>query len=186
MAGPVLGVAAWMFRKATGAARVRVKNNWQMPVLCLLAFALLATLSLYYPQLPGNGKGPMQMAINDELNYQHATILLGLKLIVILTVLRGGAEDGLLTPGLTIGGLFSLIVQPHIVHDMAVCLPRRRCHEFCAGWRGGVSGCLPADASDCRGSRYGVNPNDAGYVTAVHPMLHRDRIAAVFRAAYPR
>lgn len=110
MAGPVLGVAAWMFRKATGAARVRVKNNWQMPVLCLLAFALLAALSLYYPQLPGNGKGPMQMAINDELNYQHAAILLGLKLIVILAVLRGGAEGGLLTPGLTIGGLFSLIL----------------------------------------------------------------------------
>lgn len=110
VAGPVLGTAAWMFRKATEAARAGVKNNWQMPVICLLAFALLALLSLYYPQLPGNGKGPMQMAIGHSLDYRHAAILLGLKLLVIMLVLRGGAEGGLLTPGLTVGGLFSLLL----------------------------------------------------------------------------
>lgn len=62
-----------------------------MPVICLIAFTVLAVLSLYYPQLPGNGKGPMQMAISDELDYRHAAVLLGLKLLVILAVLRGGA-----------------------------------------------------------------------------------------------
>ncbi len=110
VAGPVLGTAAWIFRKATETARSGVKNNWQMPVICILAFSLLAILSLYYPQLPGNGKGPMQMAIGHSLDYYHAAILLGLKLLVIMVVLRGGAEGGLLTPGLTVGGLFSLIL----------------------------------------------------------------------------
>jgi len=62
-----------------------------MPVICLIAFTVLAVLSLYYPQLPGNGKGPMQMTISDELDYRHAAVLLGLKLLVILAVLRGGA-----------------------------------------------------------------------------------------------
>lgn len=109
-AGPLLGLAAWLFRKATGAARAGVKANWQMPVISLLAFSLLAALSLYFPQLPGNGKGPMQLAISDALDYQHAAILLGLKLVVILAVLRGGAEGGLLTPGLTVGGLLSLLL----------------------------------------------------------------------------
>lgn len=109
-AGPVLGLAAWGFRKATGKARARVKNNWQMPVICLSAFAVLAVLSLYYPQLPGNGKGPMQLAISDGLDYHQAAILLGLKLLVILAVLRGGAEGGLLTPGLAAGGLLSLLL----------------------------------------------------------------------------
>ncbi|KKW50238.1 chloride channel protein [Pantoea ananatis] len=110
LAGPLLGLAAWGFRFITGKARAGVKSNWQMPVICLIAFATLAVLSLYYPQLPGNGKGPMQMAISDELDYRHAAILLGLKLLVILAVLRGGAEGGLLTPALAVGGLLSLLL----------------------------------------------------------------------------
>lgn len=111
LTGPLLGLAAWGFRIVTRKTRENVKSNWQMPVICLIAFAILALLSLNYPQLPGNGKGPMQMSISDELNYQHAAVLLGLKLMVILAVLRGGAEGGLLTPALAVGGMLSLLLS---------------------------------------------------------------------------
>ncbi len=67
LAGPILGTGAWLFRKATSAARSRARSNWQMPVFCLLGFSLLAILSLYFPELPGNGKGPMQLALSDGL-----------------------------------------------------------------------------------------------------------------------
>lgn len=110
IAGPILGAGAWLFRKATSTARSGVRSNWQMPVFCLLAFSLLAVLSLYYPQLPGNGKGPMQLALSDELGFPGAAMLLALKMVVILAVLRGGAEGGLLTPGLAVGGLTSLLL----------------------------------------------------------------------------
>ena len=110
IAGPILGAGAWLFRKATSMARSRVRSNWQMPVFCLLAFSLLAVLSLYFPQLPGNGKGPMQLALSDELGFPGAAMLLALKMVVILAVLRGGAEGGLLTPGLAVGGLTSLLL----------------------------------------------------------------------------
>ena len=110
IAGPILGAGAWLFRKATSTARSHVRSNWQMPVFCLLAFSLLAALSLYFPQLPGNGKGPMQLALSDELGFPGAAMLLALKMVVILAVLRGGAEGGLLTPGLAVGGLASLLL----------------------------------------------------------------------------
>lgn len=110
IAGPILGAGAWLFRKATSTARSGVRSNWQMPVFCLLAFSLLAVLSLYFPQLPGNGKGPMQLALSDELGFPGAAMLLALKMVVILAVLRGGAEGGLLTPGLAVGGLTSLLL----------------------------------------------------------------------------
>ena len=110
IAGPILGAGAWLFRKATSTARSGVRSNWQMPVFCLLAFSLLAVLSLYFPQLPGNGKGPMQLALSDELGFPRAAMLLALKMVVILAVLRGGAEGGLLTPGLAVGGLTSLLL----------------------------------------------------------------------------
>ncbi|EIY5106710.1 chloride channel protein, partial [Klebsiella quasipneumoniae] len=110
LVGPILGAGAWLFRKATNAARSRVRSNWQMPVFCLLAFSLLAVLSLWFPALPGNGKGPMQLALSDGLPLSMVAILLGLKMVVILAVLRGGAEGGLLTPGLAVGGLASLLL----------------------------------------------------------------------------
>lgn len=110
IAGPILGAGAWLFRKATSTARSGVRSNWQMPVFCLLAFSLLAVLSLYFPQLPGNGKGPMQLALSDDLGFPGAAMLLALKMVVILAVLRGGAEGGLLTPGLAVGGLTSLLL----------------------------------------------------------------------------
>lgn len=110
IAGPILGAGAWLFRKATSTARSHVRSNWQMPVFCLLAFSLLAALSLYFPQLPGNGKGPMQLALSDELGFPGAAMLLALKMVVILAVLRGGAEGGLLTPGLAVDGLTSLLL----------------------------------------------------------------------------
>ncbi|MEQ4949026.1 chloride channel protein [Klebsiella oxytoca] len=110
ISGPILGAGAWLFRKATSTARSHVRSNWQMPVFCLLAFSLLAALSLYFPQLPGNGKGPMQLALSDALGFPGAAMLLVLKMVVILAVLRGGAEGGLLTPGLAVGGLASLLL----------------------------------------------------------------------------
>lgn len=110
LAGPILGTGAWLFRKATSAARSRARSNWQMPVFCLLGFSLLAILSLYFPELPGNGKGPMQLALSDVLPLSMVAVLLVLKMVVILAVLRGGAEGGLLTPGLAVGGLVSLLL----------------------------------------------------------------------------
>jgi len=110
LAGPILGTGAWLFRKATSAARSRVRSNWLMPVFCLLGFSLLAILSLYFPELPGNGKGPMQLALSDGLPLSMVAVLLVLKMVVILAVLRGGAEGGLLTPGLAVGGLVSLLL----------------------------------------------------------------------------
>ena len=96
IAGPILGAGAWLFRKATSTARSGVRSNWQMPVFCLLAFSLLAVLS--------------QLALSDELGFPGAAMLLALKMVVILAVLRGGAEGGLLTPGLAVGGLTSLLL----------------------------------------------------------------------------
>jgi H+/Cl- antiporter ClcA len=109
LAGPILAPAPGSFAKRP-AQRVHARSNWQMPVFCLLGFSLLAILSLYFPELPGNGKGPMQLALSDGLPLSMVAILLVLKMVVILAVLRGGAEGGLLTPGLAVGGLVSLLL----------------------------------------------------------------------------
>ncbi|ELQ6169982.1 chloride channel protein [Cronobacter dublinensis] len=110
LSGPLFGVAAYLFRRFTQRARANVRADWQMPVLSLLAFLLLGTLAVWFPQLPGNGKGPTQLTLSGDVTLTLAFTLLCLKVVVIGAVLRGGAEGGLLTPGLTIGALLGSVI----------------------------------------------------------------------------
>ncbi|KMA08416.1 voltage-gated chloride channel protein ClcB [Klebsiella pneumoniae] len=155
LAGPILGTGAWLFRKATSAARSRARSNWQMPVFCLLGFSLLAILSLYFPELPGNGKGPMQLALSDGLPLSMVAVLLVLKMVVILAVLRGGAEGGLLTPGLAVGGLVSLL----LCALWQLGFPGGDKSSFAVVGGGRVSRRLHADAVDRSGAGDGVYPH---------------------------
>lgn len=107
LTSPIFGLAAYYFRSYTNKAKKGVKENWQMPVFCLMSFALTGLLAIWFPQLPGNGKGPTQLALQGTLDGSLSLALLVCKVIVILCVLRAGAEGGVLTPGLTVGALLA-------------------------------------------------------------------------------
>ena len=110
LSGPLFGTAAFLFRRLTQRARSKVRNNWQMPVFSLIAFVVLGALSIWFPQLPGNGKGPTQLTLDGDVTLQLALAILCIKVFVIWAVLRGGAEGGLLTPGLTLGALLGSLL----------------------------------------------------------------------------
>jgi len=110
LSAPLIGVAGFYFRQITQQAKSRAVANLTLPVVCLVAFIVIGLLSIWFPQLPGNGKGPTQLSFDGALSLQLATILLLLKLLIILGALRGGAEGGLLTPGLTMGALMGTIL----------------------------------------------------------------------------
>lgn len=105
LCGPLLGAGAFLFRRLTQYARSKVRDNWQMPVVSVIAFTLLGIFSVWFPQLPGNGKGAAQLALSGEMTAWLAVVLLVLKVFVICAVIRAGAAGGLLTPGLAVGGL---------------------------------------------------------------------------------
>jgi H+/Cl- antiporter ClcA len=65
-----------------------------MPVFSLVAFAALGALSIWFPQLPGNGKGPTQLTLDGSVTLQLALAIVCIKIFVIWAVLRGGAEGG--------------------------------------------------------------------------------------------
>ncbi|WP_044043026.1 chloride channel protein [Caballeronia insecticola] len=108
--GPLFGVAAWGFVKATSAARAAAPRGNALPGLVLLNFIVIGVLSMSFPQLVGNGKGAAGLSFGDEITLGLAGILLVLKVLVELSTLRAGAEGGLLTPGLTNGALLGVIL----------------------------------------------------------------------------
>lgn len=120
--GPVIGLAAvgWV-RVVARVAAIRLTGRARMiaPLLVLTALGLLA---IPYPQLLGNGKGIVQLAIVGGLSLGLSVVLLVLKPIVTAACLGAGAPGGLFTPTLTAGVLLSVVladlwshVWPHVV-----------------------------------------------------------------------
>lgn len=110
LAGPVLGGAAMAYRGLTARMRACAPRGGMILPLCLIAFMLTGLLAMTYPGLPGNGKGPLQAVLVDGMTLRMAAIMLVLKLVVTAACLRAGAQGGLLTPGLTVGGLLSMVL----------------------------------------------------------------------------
>ena len=85
-------------------------------------FGALGLLAIPYPQLLGNGKGIVQLAVVGGLSLGLAFVLLVLKPIATAACLGAGAPGGLFTPTLTVGVLLSVVlaglwshVWPHVV-----------------------------------------------------------------------
>jgi H+/Cl- antiporter ClcA len=108
--GPAFGYAgAWYARLAAWARDHRMRR-WHVLPACLLVFVLIGLASVFYPQLPGNGRGPIQLGLDDGLTPGLAATLLVLKLLATTACLAAGAGGGMLTPGLTIGALLGTVL----------------------------------------------------------------------------
>jgi chloride channel protein, CIC family len=107
--GPVFGLAAYLFVWAAGAARAHAPKDWHLPAWCAVVFPIIGLLAIRFPQLLGNGKGLAQAGFENDVGLGLAAMLLLLRLLVIIGALRAGASGGLLTPGLSIGGLLGII-----------------------------------------------------------------------------
>ncbi len=105
--GPLLGAAAFVFTRAAAAARSQAPRDWRLVPACLIQFLALGVMAAPFPELLGNGKGPLQLVFYNEMTSGFAAVLLGLKFLFITASLRAGAEGGLLTPGMTLGAMLA-------------------------------------------------------------------------------
>ncbi|WP_322107132.1 chloride channel protein [Paraburkholderia sp. J41] len=110
LCGPVFGAAAHGFANLTSRARSASPKDWRLPLYSLVNFAGIGVLAIWFPQLPGNGKGPAGLSFDDDLGIGLAATLLALRVLITTTTLRAGAKGGLLTPGLANGALLAIVI----------------------------------------------------------------------------
>ena len=105
--GPLFGAAAFGFSKSSAMARGHAPRDWRIVPSCLILFTALGGASVFYPALLGNGKGPLQLSLFNDMTAGLAAVLFSLKFVFIMGSLRAGAEGGLLTPGMTLGAMLA-------------------------------------------------------------------------------
>lgn len=109
LAGPAAGVMGVAFVRLTTAARTRAPTGARSIGTIVLAFAAVGTVSIAYPQLLGNGKGPAELAFTGAMSLGLAAALLILKPLASAICLRGGAIGGLLTPAFATGAALGVL-----------------------------------------------------------------------------
>jgi H+/Cl- antiporter ClcA len=107
--GPLAGLAAVGYIRLIAAAHALRPSGWMRLAAPVVVFTALGAVAIAYPQLLGNGKNVVQLALVAKLSVALLAVLLVLKPIATAACLGSGAPGGLFTPtlayGVLLGGL---------------------------------------------------------------------------------
>ena len=105
VAGPIAGAASVGYVRAITWAERNKPQGWHRVTAPVLIFGALGVVSIWFPQLLGNGKDISQLAFTNNVAPGLLLILLALRPLATVLGVRGGAPGGLFTPSLTVGAL---------------------------------------------------------------------------------
>ena len=110
LVGPIAGVVSVGYvRVVSWADRNRPQGAWRI-LAPLLGLGLLGVVSIWFPQVLGNGRDVSQLAFTNQIAPALLLILLVLKPAATVLCMRSGAPGGLFTPSLTVGALLGAVL----------------------------------------------------------------------------
>jgi CIC family chloride channel protein len=105
LAGPIAGVVSVGYVNAIAWADRNKPKDRRRIIAPVLALGLLGVASIWFPQLVGNGKDIVALALNGQITPLLLLMLLLLKPAATVLCLGSGAPGGLFTPSLALGAL---------------------------------------------------------------------------------
>ncbi len=105
LAGPVAGVVSVAYVRMIRWADRHRPEGWQRFITPLVVLGLLGVVSLWFPQILGNGKDVSQLAFAGQVAPALLCILFVLKPLATVLCMRSGAPGGMFTPSLTMGAM---------------------------------------------------------------------------------
>ena len=105
LAGPIAGVVSVGYVRMVGWADRNRPQDWRRVTAPVLGLGLLGAVSIWFPQILGNGKDISQLAFTGQVAPVLLLTLLVLKPAATVLCMRSGAPGGLFTPSLTVGAL---------------------------------------------------------------------------------
>ncbi len=110
LAGPIAGVVSVGYVRAITWADRNKPEGWRRLAAPLLGLGLLGAVSIWFPQLLGNGRDISQLAFTNQVGPALLLALLVLKPAATVLCVRSGAPGGLFTPSLTVGALLGAVL----------------------------------------------------------------------------
>lgn len=127
---PLAAVIGLAFNGLMAIARPKVQfKSWVLIPSVAAAGLMTGICSIWWPELPGNGRSILTVSLNSGLTLSAAAVILVLKPVLTALFLRTGAVGGMLTPALATGaaaGSLATLTLNHLagtdIHVSAVSL----------------------------------------------------------------
>ena len=110
LAGLIAGVVSIGYVRIISWAYRNRPQGWRRIVIPILVLGLLGAVSIWFPQVLGNGKDISELAFKGQVAIALLLILLVLKPAATILCVRSGAPGGLFTPSLTVGALLGAVL----------------------------------------------------------------------------
>ena len=107
LAGPIAGIVAVGYVRAIAWADHHKPKGWQRLLAPTVALGGLGVVSIWFPQLLGNGKDISELVFLGQAPFATLLPLLLLKPLATFLCLGSGAPGGLFTPSLALGVLLA-------------------------------------------------------------------------------
>ena len=108
---PLAVAVGLAFEALTSRARPRPQpRSWVLIPAIALAGLATGVCSIWWPELPGNGRSILTVSVDAGLTLGGAAVLLVLKPLLTALFLRAGAVGGLITPALATGAAAGTVV----------------------------------------------------------------------------
>ena len=102
-----------LMARARPAPQVR---SWTLVPAIAFAGLVIGVCSIWWPELPGNGRSILTVSVNASLTLGGAAVLLLLKPLLTALFLRAGAVGGMITPALATGAAAGSLVTLTLNH----------------------------------------------------------------------
>uniref|UniRef100_UPI0018C45B8C chloride channel protein n=1 Tax=Pectinatus frisingensis TaxID=865 RepID=UPI0018C45B8C len=76
--------------------------------ISVLAFTIIGTLSMWHPEILGNGKAGNQLSFTNAIDWQYGLSLFAAKWLAVILATAAGAYGGHITPSMMLGGMIGL------------------------------------------------------------------------------
>lgn len=108
---PLAATVGLAFNRVMAIARPKVQfKSWVLIPSIAAAGLAIGICSIWWPELPGNGRSILTVSLNSGLTLSAAAVLLLLKPLLTALFLRAGAVGGMLTPSLATGAAAGSLV----------------------------------------------------------------------------
>ena len=108
--GPVLALVVFLFEKNMKKLPATPRNKPIIIVIAIVAFALIGMMSIWYPEILGNGKAANQLSFGIGLTTDYALGLFVCKWFALILATIAGAYGGRITPSMMLGSLIAFVL----------------------------------------------------------------------------
>ena len=114
---PLAVAVGLLFDKLMKLARPKPQvTSWLLIPAIALAGLVIGVCSIWWPELPGNGRSILTVSVDSTLTLGGAAVILFLKPLLTAFYLRTGAIGGMITPALATGAAAGTIVTLALNH----------------------------------------------------------------------